>query len=220
MAELIETHRETAAEETASSITHALGVLLSAAGLCVMLVLASGGGGYRRIITVSIYGSTLLLMYLASTCYHLVRKPKLKRVMRVLDHSSIFLLIAGTYTPIVLVSMRGGWGWSLFGVEWGLAIAGVAFKMFFIERWESLSLSIYLLMAWIALVAIKPLLATLPMGGIVLLFCGGVVYTAGVGFYLWKQLPFNHAIWHLFVLGGSICHFFAVLLYVLPLKSS
>jgi hemolysin III len=207
---------ETHAEERANWITHAVGVLLSVAALTLLVVFASLHGDPRRIVTVSIYGATLLLMYTASTCYHYVRSPRIKHGMRIFDHAAIFLLIAGTYTPIVLVSMGGGWGWSMFGVVWGFALLGVIAKCFFVNRWHRLSVTVYLAMAWLALIGIKPMLAALPAGGLVWIFTGGVAYTAGVVFYLWEHLPFNHAIWHLFVLAGSVCHFFAVLLYVVP----
>jgi hemolysin III len=211
-------HLETPAEEVASSITHGLGFLFSVIALSVLVAVASIGGDSRRIVTVSVYGGTLLLMYAASTCYHFVRSPRLKRAMRIFDHASIYLLIAGTYTPIVLVSMGGGWGWSLFGIIWGLAAVGVVVKLFYVEYYETLSLILYVMMAWLALVAVKPLLAALPAGGLVWLAGGGAAYMAGIVFYLWDHLPFNHAIWHLFVLAGSVCHFIAVLVYVLPIS--
>jgi hemolysin III len=209
-------HPETPAEEVASSITHALGGLLAVAALTLLVVFAVHAGDPRRVVSVSVYGATLVFMYVASTAYHLVRPPRAKRVMRILDHASIYLLIAGTYTPVTLVTLRGGWGWSLFGVTWGLAVAGVVLKAFFIDRHELLSTVLYVAMGWVVLVAVKPLLASLPIGGVGWLVGGGVAYTAGVAFFVWDLLPFNHAIWHLFVLAGSICHFFCVLLYVLP----
>ncbi len=209
-------HLETPAEEVASGITHALGGLLAAAALTLMVAAAARGGDARRVVSVSVYGATLVFMYVASTAYHLVRPPRAKRVMRILDHSSIYLLIAGTYTPVTLVSLGGGWGWSLFGVVWGLAAAGVALKAFYVDRHAMLSTSLYVAMGWIVLVAAKPLVASLPAGGLAWLLGGGLAYTAGVAFFVWDVLPFNHAIWHLFVLAGSVCHFFCVLLYVLP----
>ena len=209
-------HLETAAEELASSVTHAVGGLLAGAALAVMVALAARGGDDRRVVSVSVYGATLVFMYAASAAYHLVRPPRAKRVLRILDHASIYLLIAGTYTPVTLVALRGAWGWSLFGVTWGLAVAGVVLKSFFVERFELLSTLLYVAMGWIALVAVKPLWASLPAGGLAWLLGGGVAYTAGVAFFLWDHLPFNHAIWHLFVIAGTVCHFLAVLLYVLP----
>ena len=155
-------------------------------------------------------------MYLASTLYHSFQHPKVKGVFKILDHAAIYLLIAGTYTPILLVSLRDAWGWSLFGVMWGLAVAGIVFKFFFIGRFEKLSLVIYLLMGWMGVIAAGQIIDALPFGGLLWLLAGGISYTTGVIFYRWEKLKYSHAIWHLFVLGGSICHFFAIFLYVLP----
>jgi hemolysin III len=207
-------HPETPAEELANSITHAIGGLLAAAALALMVAFAADRGDARRVVSVSVYGATLVFMYVASTAYHLVTPPRAKRVMRILDHSSIYLLIAGTYTPVALCAMRGPWGWSLFGVTWGLAVVGVVIKSFYVERYELLSTLLYVVMGWIVLIAVKPLWAALPAGGLAWLLGGGVAYTAGVAFFVWDHLPFNHAIWHLFVILGTVCHFFAVLLYV------
>ena len=212
-------HLETPAEEVASSITHAVGGLLAVAALTLLVVFAARGGDARRIVSVSIYGATLVFMYTASTAYHLVRTPRAKRACRIVDHASIYTLIAGTYTPVTLVSLGGGWGWSLFGVTWGLAVAGVVLKLILIDRFELASTLLYVAMGWIVVIAIKPLLAGLPIGGVGWLIGGGLAYTAGVAFFVWDLLPFNHAIWHLFVLAGSVCHFFAVLLYVLPVET-
>jgi len=209
-------HLETHAEERASSITHGAGIVFSIAAMIALLTVADVHRDARRIVTAAVYGFTLLLMYTASTCYHCVRSPRAKHAMRVFDHASIYLLIAGTYTPIVLVAVGGTWGWSMFGVVWIIAVAGVILKMFFVDRYEPLSVTLYLMMGWLALIAIKPMIAALPAGAMAWIFGGGVAYTAGVVFFLWDHLPFNHAIWHLFVIAGSVCHFIAVLLYVLP----
>jgi hemolysin III len=209
-------HIETPAEETASSITHAIGGLLASSAFTLMVTFAVLAHDTRRVVAVSIYGSSLLLMYMASTCYHLVRSRRAKRTFRIIDHASIYLLIAGTYTPILLVSMRNAWGISMLSVAWGLAGIGVILKLFFVDRFEKLSVSIYVLMGWMVLIAARPLFAAMPTGGIVWLFAGGLAYTGGVVFFLWDQMPFNHAIWHLFVIAGSACHFFAIWLYVLP----
>lgn len=203
-------------EEIANSITHGIGAGLSVAGLTLLVVLAAIYGDVWRVVSFSIYGSTLVILYLASTLYHSFQKPRVKRVLRVLDHASIYLLIAGSYTPFLLVSIRGVWGWTLFGVVWGLALMGVAFKVFFIGRYEVLATAAYVLMGWLCVIAFQEMLAKVPPGGVTLLIIGGVVYTAGVIFYAWQKLPYNHAIWHLFVLGGSICHYFAVM-NLLPL---
>jgi hemolysin III len=212
-------HVETVAEETASMLTHVAGGLFSAVGLVVLVIYAAAVHDPRRIVAVSIYGASLVLMYSASSLYHLVNHPRIKQGLRVLDHAAIYLLIAGTYTPILLISIRGGWGWSLFGVVWGMAVAGIILKLFYVGRFVLLSTGIYIAMGWMVLVAAGPLFAHVPHGGIAWLFAGGIVYTAGVIFFLWEHLPFNHAIWHLFVIGGSVCHFLAVLFYVLPVVS-
>ena len=157
-----------------------------------------------------------MLLYGASTLYHALPAPRWKRCLRVFDHAAIFLLIAGTYTPFMLVSLRGPWGWSLFGVVWALAVAGIVLKVFFTGRFRLLSTLIYLFMGWLVLIAIKPLVEALPHGSLVLLFAGGAAYSAGTVFYVWKRLPYHHAVWHLFVLAGSICHFFAVFASLVP----
>ncbi len=203
-------------EEIANSITHGIGAALSIAGLTLLVVLASIYGDAWRVVSFSVYGSTLVILYLASTLYHSVQHPKVKPILRIFDHASIYLLIAGTYTPFTLVSMRGVWGWTIFGIVWSLALAGIVFKVFFIGKFENLSTVAYVLMGWVVVIAFKELWVSLPMGGIFWLIGGGVTYTLGVIFYAWEKLPYNHAIWHLFVLGGSLCHFFAILFHVLP----
>ena len=208
----------TVGEEIANSITHGVGAALSVAGLTLLVVLAAIYGDVWRVVSFSIYGSSLVLLYLASTLYHSIQQPKVKRILRIFDHSAIYLLIAGTYTPFTLVSMRGAWGWTLFGVVWGLALLGIAFKTIFIGRYEKLATAAYVLMGWLVVFAFKEMLVMIPPGGIIWMVVGGVVYTLGVLFYAWEKLPYNHAIWHLFVLGGSICHFFAILFHVLPVR--
>ncbi len=173
-------------------------------------------GDFWHIVACSIFGSTLVLMYTASTLYHAIPLPRAKRVLRVLDHSLIYFLIAGSYTPFTLVTLRGPWGWSLFTFTWGLALAGVAFKIFTTGKYEKLSLGIYLAMGWCALVAVRPLLESVPPGGLALLLAGGLTYSGGVAFYLWQRLRYHHAIWHLFVLAGSVLHWLAVFYYVIP----
>ena len=207
----------TTAEEIANSITHGIGAVLSVAGLTLLVVLAAIYGDVWRIVSFSVYGSTLVILYLASTLYHSFQHPRVKHIFRVFDHVSIYLLIAGSYTPFLLVSMRGAWGWSLLAVVWGLALLGVTFKVIFIGRYEVLATAAYVLMGWLVVIAFKQMLAHVPPGGVALLIAGGITYTLGVIFYAWEKLPFNHAIWHLFVLGGSAFHFFAVLFYILPM---
>jgi hemolysin III len=203
-------------EEIAHASTHGLGVVLSIVGLVVLVARAALYGNAWHITAVSIFGSTLVLMYTASTLYHSIPLPRAKRVLRVIDHTLIYFLIAGTYTPFTLITLNGVWGWSLFTFTWGLALAGVAFKVFATGKFEKLSLAIYLGMGWCAIAAIEPLLRALEPGGLALMLAGGITYSGGVAFYTWERLRYHHAIWHLFVLGGSILHFFAVLFYVVP----
>lgn len=182
------------AEELANSLTHGVGLTLSIAGFVVLVVLAAMRGSAWRIVSCAVYGSTLIFLYTASTLYHSIHSRRLKRILKVCDHSSIYLLIAGTYTPFLLVNMRGGWGWSLFAVIWGLAMAGILFKVWFVEHFSVLSTAVYLLMGWLALLAIKPMLLAVPLSGLLWLLAGGVLYTVGVVFYAWKNVPYNHAI--------------------------
>jgi hemolysin III len=207
-------------EEVANSLTHGIGVGLSIAALVILVTFAGLLGDARRVVTFSVYGSTLILLYLASTLYHSFQSPRVKEAFRVLDHSAIFLLIAGTYTPFTLVSLRGAWGWTLFGLIWGLAMVGITLEVLFMNRWKLLSIAIYVGMGWLVVIAFEPLFASVPFGGLIWLGIGGLSYTLGVIFYAWKGIPFNHAIWHLFVLGGSVCHFFCVLFYVLPMATA
>jgi len=203
-------------EEIFNSLTHGIGILISLAGMVLMIVFAGRYGNVNHIVSCTIFGLTLVMLYTASTLYHSFRKPTLKHVFKICDHSCIYLLIAGTYTPFLMVTLKGMLGWSLFAVVWTLTAAGILFKIFFVYRFNILSTIAYILMGWIIIFAVKPLLHSLPEGGIAFLVAGGLAYTLGTIFYAWKKLPFNHAIWHLFVLGGSICHFLAVILYVIP----
>lgn len=208
------------AVELANTITHGIGLALSIAGFVVLLVLAAVRGNPRHIVSCAIYGATLVCLYAASTLYHGIPSPRRKRALRIFDHCAIYLLIAGTYTPFLLVNLRGGWGWSLLGIVWGFAMAGIVFKFLFVDHFPFLSTVIYLLMGWLAVIALKPLLAAVPASGLLWLLAGGLLYTLGVVFYAWKRLPYNHVIWHLFVLAGSTCHYVAVLYsVVLPAKA-
>ncbi len=210
------TRRYSVAEEIAHAITHGIGLLLSIAGLAILVVSASLRGDAWHIVSSSIYGTTLVLLYAASTLYHSLPSSRAKGVFRILDHAAIYLLIAGTYTPFTLVNLRGGWGWALFGVVWGLALFGIVLEAVARERVRVLSLVLYLGLGWLAAVAVKPLLDSVAAGGLVLLLLGGLAYSGGVVFYSWHRLPYHHAVWHVFVMAGSACHFFAVLFYVIP----
>jgi hemolysin III len=203
-------------EEIANAITHGIGLLLSIAGFVVLLVLVALRGNAWHMVACSIYGATLICLYTASTLYHAVISPRVKRALRIFDHSAIYLLIAGTYTPFLLVSLRGPWGWSLFGVIWGLALVGVLFKFWFVERFAILSTAVYIAMGWLVVIAAKPVISHLPLTAIIWLLAGGLAYTGGVIFFAAKRIPYSHAIWHLFVLAGSICHYFAVLATMIP----
>jgi hemolysin III len=209
------TNREqTLGEEIANSVTHGAGLLASIAGLIVMIVAALTRGDAWLIGACAVYGVTLVLLYLTSTLYHALALTRAKSVMRRLDHSAIYLLIAGTYTPFVLVSLRGPWGWTLFGLVWGFAVMGVTIKAVLGPRWPIVSTTLYILMGWLVVVAFGPLARTVSGGGIVWLLAGGLCYTLGVVFFAWERLRYSHAIWHLFVLGGSVCHYVAVFGYV------
>jgi hemolysin III len=209
------THRYRLGEEIANAVTHGVGALLAVAGLAVLVTIAAVRGTAWHVVGCSVYGSTLVLLYTASTLYHSIPNARAKRALRILDHSAIFLLIAGTYTPFTLVNLRGPWGWSLFGVVWGLALLGI-FLQTGRRRHPVLAVVLYVVMGWTVVVAIRPLLHAIPPGGLALLVAGGLAYTAGIVFYAWKRLPYAHAVWHGFVLLGSALHFFAILMFVVP----
>ncbi|MFZ7103060.1 MAG: PAQR family membrane homeostasis protein TrhA [Peptococcaceae bacterium] len=206
--------RYTLAEEIFSSITHGIGALLSVAALVILVAYASIHGDAWRIVSFSIYGFTLFFLYLSSTLYHSIFHEKTKRVLRIFDHSSIFLLIAGSYTPITLVSMRGVWGWILFSMVWLIAIIGIILKSISLDKMKRISIFLYIFMGWLIIIALKPMLTMIPPGLFTWLLMGGIIYTLGVIFYAWKKIPFNHGIWHLFVLGGSTTHFLGILFYL------
>lgn len=204
-------------EEIANAVTHGVGAGLFAAGAAVLVTLAALRGDARHVVACSIYAITLVLFYSVSTLYHALRGPRVKRVFRILDHAAIYLLIAGSYTPFLLVSLRGVWGWSLFGLVWGLAVLGIVFKSRWTGRLPILSTALYVVMGWCIVVAWKPLIAALPPGGVAWLVAGGLVYSSGVVFYaLDRKFRWAHPVWHVFVLVASVCHFVAVLLYVVP----
>jgi len=211
-----EGHAASTAAEVANSITHGLGAVLSVVALVLLVVSAALKGTARHVVGGAIFGTSLVLLYCMSTIYHALTHRRAKQVFQILDHSAIYVLIAGTYTPFCLVTLRGAWGWSLFGVIWGLAALGITFKAIFGDRFEILSTAVYLGMGWLIVVAALPLYRALPGGGLAWLAAGGACYTFGVGFFAWRALRFHHAVWHLFVLGGSLCHAVAVLAYVMP----
>ena len=209
--------RYSATEEIANSLTHGAGIVLSIAGLAVLTAFASLFGSVWHVVSVSIYGAAQILLYTTSTLYHSIPLPRAKAVLRQFDHAAIFLLIAGTYTPFALVNLRGVWGWTILGVVWTMALVGIGGQSWLMRRGKLATALPYVAMGWVMIVAVKPLMASVAPGGLLLLLGGGLAYTVGVVFYVWRRLPFHHAIWHLFVLAGSILHFFAVLFYVIPL---
>jgi hemolysin III len=203
-------HGTRSREDRANTITHASGIAASAAGGAALIVWAALRGDAWKIVGVSVFVATLLLLYSASTAYHAVRSPALKARLKVLDHGAIYLLIAGTYTPFMIGDLRGGWGWSLFGVVWALALSGIVFKVFYTGRFRALSTALYVAMGWLVVIAVGPMIRHLPRSALVWLVAGGIAYTAGTPFYHSRRLRFSHAIWHGFVLLGSLCHAIAV----------
>ena len=201
-------------EEITNSITHGVGIGLSIAALVILVVLASRRGDAWRIVSFSIYGASLILLYMSSTLYHSFVNPKIKKIFRIIDHSAIYLLIAGTYTPVTLTLMRGAWGWTLFGLAWGMAIGGIIITALLLDKLKSLLVLSYVAMGLLVVIAIKPMMQMVPRGMIIWLFTGGACYLLGIIFYLWKRLPYHHPIWHIFVLGGSISHFLGILFYL------
>ncbi|MDX8341136.1 hemolysin III family protein [Draconibacterium sp. IB214405] len=197
-------------EEIFNSITHGIGTLLSIAALVLLVVFAAIKGNAWHVVSFSIFGSSLVLLYLSSTLYHSFTREKLKNLFVRFDHAAIFLLIAGTYTPFVLTTIRGALGWTLFGIVWGLAIFGMVIRSIYLTRFRKLMVGIYLAMGWMFLMAIGPIVKNLPASSIAFLFIGGACYSIGVIFYAWRNLKYGHGIWHLFVLAGSIMHFFSV----------
>ena len=207
---------QTLLEEVLNAITHGMGALLSIAALIWMISCAKHCAGAKAITSCSIFGACLILLYSSSTLYHSIWHQQCKKIFQMIDHIMIYLLIAGSYTPFMLIGLQGAWGWSLFGVVWGLACVGFIFKLFFTGRFEKVSLGIYLAMGWLAIVAIRPLYHALPLGGICWLVAGGLAYSLGVIFYAQDRIRFAHTMWHLFVLTGSLCHVMALVLYVIP----
>ncbi|MEZ8064128.1 MULTISPECIES: PAQR family membrane homeostasis protein TrhA [Vibrio] len=204
-------------EERANAITHGLGVVLGVVGLILLLIRAfDHQADMLTIASMAVYGSSIILLFLASTLYHSITIEKTKRLLKTLDHCAIYLLIAGSYTPFLLVSLRTPLAMGLMAVIWGIALVGIIMKIAFVYRFKRLSLMTYLAMGWLSLIVVYQLAMNIEMGGLVLLALGGVIYSLGVIFYVAKRIPYNHAIWHLFVLAGCACHFFAIYLYVTP----
>ncbi|WP_051775454.1 PAQR family membrane homeostasis protein TrhA [Paenibacillus tyrfis] len=203
-------------EERANAISHGIGAALSVAALVLLLLHSMQNGTVWHIVSFTVFGVSLILLYVCSTLLHSARKERWVDLFEIMDHSAIYVLIAGTYTPFLLVTIRGPLGWSLFGVVWGIALLGIVFKLFFVKRFNVLSTLFYIAMGWMVMFAFRPLQEQLPAAGIGWLVAGGLLYTVGTIFYLWRKLPYAHTVWHVFVLGGSICHFCSVYFYVLP----
>ena len=201
-------------EEIANAITHGIGFLLSIPALVILIISAARNGGPLEVVSFTIFGVSMLLLYLFSTMLHSFKPSKAKNVFAILDHSAIYILIAGTYTPFVLVTLNGALGWTLFGIIWAMAIAGISFKCFFINRFRILSTLFYVLMGWLIIIAIEPLYTNFSSQGFYWLLAGGILYSVGAVFYIWRNLPYSHAIWHLFVIAGSGCMYFCILFYV------
>jgi hemolysin III len=208
------TARYSFGEEVANSVTHGIGWLLSIAGLATLVTFSAISGGTLRIVSCAVFGSTLVLLYTASTLYHALPRTRAKNIFRVLDHSAIFVLIAGTYTPLSLVAVGGIWGWSLFGAVWVLATIGVLLNTIARDRWRWLSIALYVTMGWLVVIAIEPLVVAVDTRVLVLIVAGGLAYTLGLTFYGWRRLPYGHSVWHIFVLAGSVLHYLAVLFAV------
>jgi hemolysin III len=204
------------AEEVANWLTHGIGAVMSAVGLTLLIIFAGTRGDAWHLVSFTVFGLSLFVLYTASTLYHLSRNESRRRLLRRIDQAAIFLLIAGTYTPFLLTNLRGPWGWTLFGIIWTLCGAGALMKFFGTGRERATSIIAYLFAGWLIVAAAKPLLASVPQAGLWLLLAGGVCYSVGILFYLWRRLRFHHAFWHSFVLGGSTCHFLAVLLFLTP----
>lgn len=216
MSETKEPTRYTAAEELANILTHGAALAAAIIGTAVLVAFTIANGDGWQIASSAVYGVTLISLYSASTLYHAFRRPEVKRVLRVLDHCAIYLLIAGTYTPFALVVLRDGWwGWVLFAAIWSLTAAGIVFKVFFTGKFNGLSTAIYVVMGWMCVLVAKPLVDALTVEALVWISAGGVAYTAGIVFYHNRRIPYSHAVWHVFVIAGSVCHFLAISRHVL-----
>jgi len=213
-----DTHVYTKKEEVVNAITHGIGALLSITALVFLVMFAVQNGSTWHVVTFTIYGVTMILLYLSSTLVHSFPEGKLKDLFEIFDHSAIYLFIAGTYTPFTLIVINGALGWTLLGIVWGIAIFGIVFKSFFVKKFMYISTILYVVMGWLIVIGWKPLVETLPPAGITLLVAGGLLYTVGAIFYVWRGFIFHHAVWHLFVLAGSVTHFFAILFYVTPIR--
>jgi hemolysin III len=202
-------------EEIAHAVTHGLGALGSAFGLVLLIILAARNGSANQVVGVTVFGVAMVILYTASTFYHALTAARAKKIFKLLDHGAIYLLIAGTYTPFCLITLGDGWGWTLFGLAWGLAALGIVYEVVLGRPWKRLSLVFYLALGWLIVIALKPLLAALPNPALLLLLLGGVAYSGGAVFYAWRGFPYHHALWHLCVLAGTALHYVCILKYVI-----
>ncbi|ABX31896.1 channel protein, hemolysin III family [Petrotoga mobilis SJ95] len=215
MKDLDNIEKFTTGEEVANAVIHGIGALLSIAALVLLVVFSAINGQPWSIFSSVIYGSSLIILYLSSTLYHSFQRKKIKDLFEIFDHSAIYILIAGTYTPFALITLSGRLGWIIFSVVWVLAAIGIIFKIFFVKRFRILSTILYIAMGWLVVFAMEPLVTNLDFWGVFWLVIGGILYTLGTIFYVWRKIPYHHALWHLIVLAGSICHFFSVFFYVI-----
>ncbi|PNR98302.1 hemolysin D [Petrotoga mexicana DSM 14811] len=215
MKDLDNIEKFTPGEEIANAVIHGIGALLSIAALVLLIVFSAINGQPWSIFSSVIYGSSLIILYLSSTLYHSFQRKKIKDLFEIFDHSAIYILIAGTYTPFALITLSGRLGWIIFSVVWVLAAIGIIFKIFFVKRFRILSTILYIAMGWLVVFAMEPLVTNLDFWGVFWLVIGGILYTVGTIFYVWRKIPYHHALWHLIVLAGSICHFFSVFFYVI-----
>ncbi|NEU31332.1 hemolysin III family protein [bacterium LRH843] len=214
---MAQTHTFKKGEEIANAVSHGIGFLISIAILVLLIVFSSLHGSTMHVLTFTIFGSTMAILYISSTMLHALPSGKAKYVFEILDHSSIYLFIAGTYTPITLIVVKGLLGWSIFGIIWGMAIGGIVFKSFFVRKYLFTSTILYVVMGWLIVFVWDSLVSSIAREGIILLVAGGIFYTVGSIFYIWRMFPYHHMVWHLFVMAGSILHFFMVLFYILPI---
>jgi hemolysin III len=208
--------RHITADELANTLTHGIGLVSSIFGFVILLILAVLRGGIWQILGCAIFGATLVCLYAASTFYHGASSPRAKRALMIFDHSAIYLLIAGTYTPFLLVNLRGSWGWSLLAIIWSMAVVGILFKLWFADRFPVISVSAYVAMGWLGVIAARQVYTHVPLTGVVWIVLGGLAYSVGVVFYACKKIPHHHVIWHLLVMTGSACHYIAILYSVFP----
>lgn len=209
----------TQGEEWANSLSHGIGTVLSVYGFYMLLVLAFSMGDTWKLLSFSLYGFSLVFVFLSSTLYHSFQNPPVKHFFRLMDHAGIFLLIAGTYTPFTLITLNGTFGWVLCSIIWALALFGALMKVLFMEQLQGIGHWLYLGMGWLGLIALYPLFQALPMPGLLWLIAGGLLYSVGVIFYVGQKITFNHFVWHLFVIAGAMCHFLAIYLYVNPVTA-